>query len=335
MAFIGTPLDTRNTFQSLQGKRFNGDGSTTAFTLDVAPSSTLDIEVFVGNVRQDPNSAYTLSGTTLTFTGAPPSGTNNIYVVHQAKSVGTIDPPATISSEQAFSAGIDVNGTEIKLDADADTSITADTDDQIDIKIAGTDVVNLTNSSSDLVVTHAVQDKDIVFKGDDGGSAITALTLDMSAGGDLTLGANANIVFPGTNVVSTNANTLDDYEEGAWTPACPNVTVAASEGKYTKVGRLVTVQGYATWPTTSDSNDIEISGLPFTINNSESGRGGAYVTYPTAGASFLVNGDGFYLLGAKNDTKFFAAAADGNTTQVNSEVSAKQFYFNGQFYTDS
>jgi hypothetical protein len=94
MAFIGTPLDTRNTFQSLVGKRFSGDGSTTGFTLDVAPGSVLDIEVFVGNVRQDPNSAYTLSGTTLTFTGAPPSGTNNIYVVHQAKSVGTIDVPA-------------------------------------------------------------------------------------------------------------------------------------------------------------------------------------------------------------------------------------------------
>ena len=93
MPFIGTPLDTRNTFQSLQGKRFNGDGSTTDFTLDVAPGSTLDIEVFVGNVRQDPNSAYTVSGTTLSFTGAPPSGTNNIYVVHQAKSVGTIDVP--------------------------------------------------------------------------------------------------------------------------------------------------------------------------------------------------------------------------------------------------
>ena len=106
MAFIGTPLDTRNTFQSLQGKRFNGDGSTTAFTLDVAPSSTLDIEVFVGNVRQDPNSAYTLSGTTLTFTGAPPSGTNNIYVVHQAKAVGTIEIPATTGSEKTFTGGV-------------------------------------------------------------------------------------------------------------------------------------------------------------------------------------------------------------------------------------
>ena len=93
MAYLGTPIDTTNQFQSLQGKRFSGDGSTTAFTLDIAPSSVFDIEVFVENVRQDPNSAYSLSGTTLTFTGAPPSGTNNIYVVHQAKAVGTIDVP--------------------------------------------------------------------------------------------------------------------------------------------------------------------------------------------------------------------------------------------------
>ena len=91
MAYVGTPIDTTNQFQSLQGKRFSGNGSTTAFTLDVAPSSVFDIEVFVENVRQDPNSAYNLSGTTLTFTGAPPSGTNNIYVIHQAKAVGTIE----------------------------------------------------------------------------------------------------------------------------------------------------------------------------------------------------------------------------------------------------
>ena len=143
MAYVGTPIDTRNQFQSLQGKRFNGDGSTTDFTLDVAPGSTLDIEVFVGNVRQDPNSAYTLSGTTLSFTGAPPSGTNNIYVVHQAKSVGTIDPPA--------GATIDMNGVELILDADADTSITADTDDQIDIKIAGADDFKFTANNFNIL----------------------------------------------------------------------------------------------------------------------------------------------------------------------------------------
>ena len=102
MAYVGTPIDTTNQFQSLIGKRFSGNASTTAFTLDIAPSSTLDIEVFVENVRQDPNSAYSLSGTTLTFAAAPPSGTNNIYVVHQAKAVGTISPAAGTVNADSF-----------------------------------------------------------------------------------------------------------------------------------------------------------------------------------------------------------------------------------------
>ncbi len=129
MAFIGTPLDTRNTFQSLQGKRFNGDGSTTAFTLDVAPSSTLDIEVFVGNVRQDPNSAYTLSGTTLTFTGAPPSGTNNIYVVHQAKSVGTIDVPTGGVQPGSLASNVISGQTLVTLDNSNDHVLINDATD--------------------------------------------------------------------------------------------------------------------------------------------------------------------------------------------------------------
>ena len=137
MAYVGTPIDTTNQFQSLVGKRFDGDGSTTNFTLDIAPSSTLDIEVFVENVRQDPNSAYSLSGTTLTFAAAPPSGTNNIYVVHQAKAVGTISVPddyksnaQTISGARTFNGGITMGGTTPTLtigDAGAeDTKIVFD-----------------------------------------------------------------------------------------------------------------------------------------------------------------------------------------------------------------
>ena len=127
MAYVGNPIDTQNTFQSLQGKRFNGDGSTTDFTLDVAPSSTLDIEVFVGNVRQDPDSAYTLSGTTLSFTGAPPSGTNNIYVVHQAKSVGTIDVPASGVQAGSLASSVLTGQTDIGADlADADLFLVDD-----------------------------------------------------------------------------------------------------------------------------------------------------------------------------------------------------------------
>ena len=127
MAYVGNPIDTQNTFQSLVGKRFNGDGSTTDFTLDVAQGNVLDIEVFVGNVRQDPNSAYTLSGTTLSFTGAPPSGTNNIYVVHQAKSVGTIDVPAGGVAAGSLATSVLTGQTDIGADiADADLFLVDD-----------------------------------------------------------------------------------------------------------------------------------------------------------------------------------------------------------------
>ncbi len=148
MAYVGTPIDTTNTFQSLTGDRFDGDGSAVAFTLSTAPASTLDIEVFVGNVRQDPNSAYTVSGTTLTFTGAPPSGTNNIYVVHQAKAVGTIDPPATETIAKTFSGGVTLSGTtthsgalnvtgafnSVGIDDNGDaTTMTIDTSENVNI----------------------------------------------------------------------------------------------------------------------------------------------------------------------------------------------------------
>ena len=81
---------------------------------------------------------------------------------------------------------LDLDGQELVLDADSDSTIHVSTDDQIDFKIGGTDVATFTNSSSDFVITQAVQDKDIIFKGDDNGSAITALTLDMSEAGAAT-----------------------------------------------------------------------------------------------------------------------------------------------------
>ena len=115
---------------------------------------------------------------------------------------------------------VDVNGKELILDTDADTSLTADTDDQIDVKMANIDVANLTTQNSgDLVITTAVQDKDFVIKGDDGGSGITALTLDMSDAGKATFNgvvdADAgitvdNITIDGTEIdLSSGDLTLD------------------------------------------------------------------------------------------------------------------------------
>lgn len=64
---------------------FNGDGSTVAFTLSQTVSSVNDIEVLVDNVQQSPyDSSYSVSGTTLTFSSAPSTGTNNVYVIYNA-----------------------------------------------------------------------------------------------------------------------------------------------------------------------------------------------------------------------------------------------------------
>jgi hypothetical protein len=78
MSYIGNTATTTNFTQGTD--YFNGDGSTVAFTLSRPVVSINDIEVIVNNVPQQPSSAYNVSGSTITFTGAPSSGTNNIYV---------------------------------------------------------------------------------------------------------------------------------------------------------------------------------------------------------------------------------------------------------------
>ena len=217
MAFIGTPLDTRNTFQSLVGKRFSGDGSETDFTLDVAPGSVLDIEVFVGNVRQDPNSAYTLSGTTLTFTGAPPSGTNNIYVVHQAKSVGTINPGANSVGVTQLNLSDGSSGQFIKTDGSGTISFaTVDTS-------SATDSFTISGSTPTLTIGDAgAEDTKIVF---DGNAQDYHIGLDDSAdslviGKGSALGTTSHIVTDENGHVtkplqpSFYANVTSNYNPG-------------------------------------------------------------------------------------------------------------------------
>ena len=124
MAYIGAkPV---NGFFAKQD--ISTDGSTTTFALDFTISSTSSIIVSVGGVIQEPDTAYTLSGgnTSIVFSEAP-SSTADTYIHYLGSAV-----VQTIT---------DINGTELFLDVDADTTITADTDDQIDFKIGGSDVI--------------------------------------------------------------------------------------------------------------------------------------------------------------------------------------------------
>jgi hypothetical protein len=86
---VGPAYDpTRATVPQFDAERFNGDNSTVAFTLLRQVISPTDVEVFVENVRQEPIVAYSIvNGNTLTFTEAPQTGTNNIYVIYRGSGV--------------------------------------------------------------------------------------------------------------------------------------------------------------------------------------------------------------------------------------------------------
>ena len=78
------------------------------------------------------------------------------------------DGAVTSAKLADFAAAVDLNGVELLLDADQDTSITADTDDRIDFKIAGVEHFSFSNSSGDTVVKPMVDGKDIIFQQYDG-----------------------------------------------------------------------------------------------------------------------------------------------------------------------
>jgi hypothetical protein len=86
---------------------------------------------------------------------------------------------------------------------------------------------------------------------------LTGPTINLSQG---------QIVFPATQVPSTNANTLDDYEEGTWTPTVTSGTavILPSSATYTKIGNRVICS--FRFSCTTSGTITSIGGLPFTVN---------------------------------------------------------------------
>jgi len=79
--------------------------------------------------------------------------------------------------------------------------------------------------------------------------------------------SGAGITFPAAQSASSNANTLDDYEEGTWTPSDGSgagLVFTVSAASYVKVGKLVFVNMYLIYPVTANAASASIAGLPFT-----------------------------------------------------------------------
>jgi len=133
MAFIGNvPAES---YITTVKDTFSGNASDTEFTLS-QPTVTNDVRVVVENVVQEPTTAYSVTGTTLTFTSAPPSGSNNVYVIHLGPAVQTTVPPETFGVGSIYGA------------SDTDTAITFEGSGVTTFDQNGTEAVRIDSSGN-------------------------------------------------------------------------------------------------------------------------------------------------------------------------------------------
>ena len=93
------------------------------------------------------------------------------------------------------------------------------------------------------------------------------------------------------------ANKLDDYEEGTWTPDNAALTIIDSGGVYVKIGSLVYASCQINYPSNSSSSDAHITGLPFSVNNLNSGAFSGAVSVTNYGS------DNIYGFAEKNSNR--------------------------------
>jgi hypothetical protein len=151
--------------------------------------------------------------------------------------------------------------------------------------------------------------------------------------------SGAGITFPATQSASTDANTLDDYEEGTWTPTWggstvnPTVTYDVNRfGKYTKIGNVVYISARVGISTTAGgSGNAEIRGLPFTVSNDN-----AFPAFPLGyKTNFNTNGPDYARF--NSNSTYATVWVDANTNESALTISNLQngldCLFTGFYYT--
>ena len=332
MPYIGNPPAERFTsfaYQDLTG------GSGTSFTLDNAVGNPQEIEVFVNNVRQEPGVAYTVSGTALTMTGSIAS-TDDFYVVFQGKAIQTATHPsdrALTATEGTFTGDLTVNTSNLKVDTTNGRVGVGTNSPQSLTHFKGTssgeNILHLDNSAGSghgdtnnnvRVVSGnngywanlVIAGQQLEFKVQGGSTGFTAESDgDLSiADGNLVLASGHGIDFSATGSgddstgQTVQAELLNDYEHGLWTPTVNGDTTYHHQyGMYQKIGRQVTA-----WfrlkinAANTPGANFYMDGLPY--NNDHNGNLGG-------------NGTVFYFSSIATSTTMITCRIDGGGSTIN------------------
>jgi len=240
MAYIGQSIKN-GTFTTLDTSGNTYNGSNTAFALGTQVGSPAQLLVSHDGVIQKPGTDYTLStgGTAITFTTAPASGAS-IFIVEIS---GAIGGPMNR----------DLNGEELILDVDGDSSLHADTDDQIDFKTGGTDRFVLSSANAKFNVGAYNAEATLTDASTISWDVSTSPVAKVTLAGNRTLGAGANpqtgqfisILFiqDGTGSRTVTFNAAYEFTEDT----APTLTTTAAKGdlfvfryngaKFLEVGR--------------------------------------------------------------------------------------------------
>ena len=228
---------------------------------NVVPESANHMIVSLNGVIQKPGSSFTVSSSTITFASNLATGDSIDFIILLGNVLDLGVPSDSTVTSGKLSGNLvtpgtlDVNGQELILDADADTSITADTDDQIDIKIAGADDFQFTantftaQSGSSVVIPEGGLTL--------GSTAISATAAEINYNDIATLGtsaasktitADANGLTKITGAVLNVEDTLTDASTITWdviaSPVAKvtlggNRTIAAPSGTSPAAGQFI------------------------------------------------------------------------------------------------
>ena len=287
---------------SAEDLTLNADGSGNDIILQSNGSTvgTLTAEGVLTATSASFSTADNSDTLTLTSTDADADGGPNLKLYRNTASAADYDIMGEIDFIGVNDANQDVQYGTIRCFSADVTDGTEDAELQIRTMHGGTSYSRIASGLGAVVINDDSQDVDFIVESDSSATAfvVDGGTNDVTIGaGDLIFGTAGKGICLGVTT-NTDANTLDDYEEGTWTATVSAGSISSQNCSYTKIGRSINLRGSVAYGG-SGSDAASMGGIPFTQGSK-----------PVAGACFAamisVSEDGMVMvkMNASNSTLY-------------------------------
>ena len=238
--------------------------------------------------------------------------------VQLGNTITTLTGVTNLASSGALTLGSNGNTTAITVSTSQAVSVGT-------TNVGGTlNTATTSGNWGEIIFDNANNASMLAFR-NNAGAAAGNISLSSAGSTSLLMSSVAGVNFPATQVASSDANTLDDYEEGTWTPtdvSGAGLSYTISFAQYTKIGKVVTVTYQITFPSTASGASARIGGLPFT---------NATPNVPCATLSSNANAQ----KGITYDTFIYMFALNSVTSATNSQLSTSTIYGQATYLTST